>query len=243
MINEEATFRWKGYRSTNLSRGSGKRVWANCDECGHGRWVAFYQYRDLCVVCANKTEDHRRILSESAKRKIVSDTTRKKMSISRMGEKNNMYGKKHTQKAIQIMRESKKGRCIGKNNPNWRGGLRQKHYCLFFDEPLKDTIRGYFSNICFECGTNVDENMNRELSVHHVNYQKDCGCDNTQFCIYVPLCMKCHGKSGHNRWYWYIKFMTELALRNPNYYAYHIPVVFYDEPSYNYEYVFEKRRR
>lgn len=131
----------------------------------------------------------------------------------------------------------------GENSPNWKGGISLDDYCKFFDEPMKDAIRNYFDNLCFECGETVEENKGRKMSVHHVNYQKRCGCDNTQFCIYVPLCMKCHGESNGNRWYWYNKFMTDLALMNPNYYAHHIPVVYYDEPSYNYSYVFEKQRR
>ena len=128
-------------------------------------------------------------------------------------------------------------------NPAWRGGVSYGDYCKFFNEPMKDAIRNYFGNKCFGCGRDMAENKDRKMSVHHVNYQKSCGCDNTQFCIYVPLCMKCHGESNHNRWYWYNKFMTEIALRNPNYYAYHIPVVYYDEPSYNYAYVIEKNMR
>lgn len=116
-------------------------------------------------------------------------------------------------------------------------------YCAFFDMPMKVAIRNYFNNECFECEKTIADNKNRKMSVHHVNYQKRCGCDNTQFCIYVPLCGSCHIATNHNRWHWYIRFMIELALRNPNYYAYHIPVVFYDEPCYNFDYVFQMRKK
>lgn len=53
MINREATIRWKGYDPDELSPKSGKRVWANCDRCGKGRWVSKDQYFDLCFKCAN----------------------------------------------------------------------------------------------------------------------------------------------------------------------------------------------
>lgn len=55
MINREATIRWKGYDPDDLSSGSGKRVWANCDECGKGRWMKMQDYNrnsGLCNRCA-----------------------------------------------------------------------------------------------------------------------------------------------------------------------------------------------
>lgn len=50
-INREATIRWKGYDPVDLSPGSDKRIWANCDICGYGRWVYMHSYRDLCKSC------------------------------------------------------------------------------------------------------------------------------------------------------------------------------------------------
>ena len=54
MINREATIRWKGYDPDDLSPGSGKKVWANCDICGHGRWVRRNSCADLCKICSQK---------------------------------------------------------------------------------------------------------------------------------------------------------------------------------------------
>lgn len=214
-IDDEKTFAEKGYRSTDLKPKSSKEVWRVCAGCGEGAWIQFSQYHDLCNTCSTISESRNQKLSKSHIGKIMPYYIRIKIGDAQLGEKNH----------------------------NWKGGISIGDYCKFFDEPLKDAVRNYFDNICFNCDRDIEENGNRKMSVHHVNYQKDCGCDNTQFCIYVPLCNKCHGESGHNRWYWYIKFITELALMNPNYYAYHIPVVFYDEPSYNYSYVFEKNRK
>ena len=56
-INREATIRWKGYDPTDLKSGSNKRVWANCDVCGYGRWVNRYQYRDMCHKCSHSTPE------------------------------------------------------------------------------------------------------------------------------------------------------------------------------------------
>lgn len=204
-IDDDITYAEKGHRSIDLKSNSRKLVWAICAnpdcerEGGRGRWVKFHDCRELCHLCACRTDEFRR---------KSCDTSR------------------------------------GENNPNWKGGIARGGYCKLFNESLKDAVRSYFNNICFKCSKTISQNDDRKMSVHHVNYQKDCGCDNTQFCIYAPLCMECHGKSSNgDRWYWYNHFMMELATRNPNYYAYHIPVVYYDEPSYNYEYVFEKNRR
>lgn len=54
MINREATIRWKGYDPDDLSHGSRKRVWANCDDCGDGRWLNRHRYSDLCKSCTKK---------------------------------------------------------------------------------------------------------------------------------------------------------------------------------------------
>ena len=54
VINREATIRWKGYDPDDLKHNSGKRVWANCDICGKGRWVCRQSYHGLCKSCSHK---------------------------------------------------------------------------------------------------------------------------------------------------------------------------------------------
>lgn len=127
----------------------------------------------------------------------------------------------------------------GENNTNWRGG--KDDYCQLFKEPLKIIIRNYFNNECFLCGKTKEENK-QELSVHHINYQKKCGCDNTKFCLYIPLCRSCHSMTNSNRWYWFTYFLQKIFIQHPNYYQYHIPVYYVNEPIYNFDYVFEKFR-
>ena len=61
-------------------------------------------------------------------------------------------------------------------------------------------IRKQFSNVCFLCGKTEEEN-GRLLDVHHVNYNKKCGCDTTK-CICVPLGRSCHSGTGADRDYW-----------------------------------------
>ena len=214
-IDDDKTLSEKGYRSTWLKPNSSRDVWRICDICKDGRWIKFSDYSELCQKCVCTTDEYRKKIGDS--NRDPSEKTRRLMSENHAD-------------------------VSGENHPNWQGGISFGDYCPLFNEPLKGAIRNYFCNMCFECGETIEENKGREMSVHHVNYQKNCGCDNTNFCIYVPLCMKCHGKTSGNRCKWYLHFMVKLALCNPNYYAYHIPVVFYDEPSYNYDYVFNMRR-
>lgn len=60
MIDEEITFRERGYYSMDLKPHSHKEVWAVCEgkdcqrEEGRGRWAKFYQCSDLCRACSLK---------------------------------------------------------------------------------------------------------------------------------------------------------------------------------------------
>ena len=70
-------------------------------------------------------------------------------------------------------------------------------YCELWCEELREYIRDKYNRVCYICGKTEEENLvkwDEKLSVHHVDYNKDCGCDDTE-CILVPLCKKCHGKT------------------------------------------------
>ena len=60
---------------------------------------------------------------------ILTETTRSKMSQSRLGEKNHFYGRKHTPKSISKMKESLKGRTPP--NKGKYGQKRVYHLTLF----------------------------------------------------------------------------------------------------------------
>ena len=98
----------------------------------------------------------------------------------------------------------------GEESPSWRGGISFEPYCIKFNNAYKEYIRELFERKCFLCGVSKAPN-GRKLDVHHVNYNKDCGCDNTK-CICVPLCRSCHSKTNGNREYW--QEMIMLKLKN-----------------------------
>ena len=97
----------------------------------------------------------------------------------------------------------------GENSPLWKGGISFEPYCPKFNEAFKESIREKFGRVCFLCPTTEDEN-GRKLDVHHVSYDKDCLCDDSD-CEFVPLCIRCHSKTNHDREYWEQAIMEKLS--------------------------------
>ena len=108
-----------------------------------------------------------------------------------VGEKNCMFGR------------------TGDKSPRWLGGISYLPYCEKFDDDFKESVREKFDRTCFLCPTTEEQN-GRKLAVHHVNYDKECMC-NDVVCEFVPLCLKCHGKTGSDRGYWERLIMDKLA--------------------------------
>jgi endogenous inhibitor of DNA gyrase (YacG/DUF329 family) len=105
----------------------------------------------------------------------------------------------------------------GKNHPNWQGGISYAPYCHKFNAEFKEYIRTKFGRVCFLCGKTEVENRKR-LSVHHVNYNKNCGCAETEedkkaddnSCQFVPLCVSCNSKVNGNRDLWERRIKTKM---------------------------------
>ena len=119
----------------------------------------------------------------------------------------------------EAIRQGHKGKHVGEENimfgmtgeksPQWRGGISYLPYCEKFDDEFKESVREKFDRTCFLCPTTEEQN-GRKLAVHHVNYDKNCLCNDVQ-CEFVPLCLKCHGKTGSNRGYWEALIMDKLG--------------------------------
>lgn len=81
----------------------------------------------------------------------------------------------------------------------WEGFAKDELYCPLFNEKCRESNREKYDRQCFLCGqdefNNIDKNGNmRKLSVHHVNMNKDQGCNNHEWKL-VPLCMHCHASA------------------------------------------------
>ena len=90
----------------------------------------------------------------------------------------------------------------GENGPAWKGGLSYEPYCWKFNYEFKERIRNKFNRKCFICDKVEQENSNKRLFVHHIDYDKLDICNGKSW-AFVPLCNSCHSKTNFNRWYWF----------------------------------------
>ena len=232
MIDEDRTMQLYGYTSDELSKGSGKRVIAVCDECGKYRDLEKKGYRDLCVSCTKKGENHpmwgkhrteetnkkqsesmmgknvgyrpseetRRKLSEAHKGKILSEETRRKLSEAKMGVKPTEDHRRRTSAAKQGIPLSE-----------WAGYVTATPYCEKFNESCRERNREKYGRRCFLCGKD-ETNNGRKLSVHHVDMNKDQGCDDHEWSL-VPLCAACHGKAHNPVWQARIEYLITETFK------------------------------
>jgi len=118
-INREATIRWKGYDPDDLKPQSNKRVWANCENCGNGRWVIMQQYRPLCLKCSNSGENNSNYGKKGKDSSNYglkhSKETKKKMSEANKGKNNPMYGKLISEDHKKIISDVHKGKVISES--------------------------------------------------------------------------------------------------------------------------------
>jgi len=150
----------------------------------------------------------------------VTESTRMKLSESQKGKKGNRFGKHHTKEAkekignthrgkpksedqIKKISANRIGKCCKEQNPNWNGGISYIPYCFLFNERRRIAVRIFFGNKCICCSKEVSKNITlngsqKELSVHHVDHDKEQGCNGKPFNL-VPLCINCHSKELHHQ--------------------------------------------
>ena len=180
-------------------------------------------------------EETRQKLSDSRRGIPKSSEHKKKIGVSQIGEKNHMFGKHHTGETRKRISEGLKGTERGKetrskmaicrianNNPNWQGGVSFEPYCEKFNDACKERIRDGFGRKCLNCDQPEAQNLAksgkaRKLSVHHIRYNKQEGCDGNDFFL-APLCLKCHNKTTTgDRDHW----MQDLSEKRSRYLASH----------------------
>lgn len=99
---------------------------------------------------------------------------------------------------------------VGDKNPNWRNGISSEPYCQKFTLEVKEKIREQYNRSCVICGKSEIDN-NQRLCIHHVDYNKNQGCDGHEWKL-VPLCRVCHSKTNGNRDQWEEVIMNKLEL-------------------------------
>lgn len=156
--------------------------------------------------------------------KKQTEETKKKKSLSHKGKKwngnkngikNSFYGKHHTEETKETLRKKNTGKFKGDKNPAWIDGRSFLPYCEKWTEELREKIRELHDRKCFLCGLDEKQNIMknnkiRKLDVHHIDYDKEQGCNGKKWQL-VPLCVKCHPKTKNKKkLYYWTKHITEL---------------------------------
>ena len=86
----------------------------------------------------------------------------------------------------------------------WEDFATDKKYCPKFDETCRESNREKYGRRCFMCDLQEIDNITstgqcRRLSVHHVDMNKNQGCDGIRWKL-IPLCIKCHNPSHTKIW-------------------------------------------
>ena len=131
------------------------------------------------------SEEHNRHVSEANKGRIISEESRQRSSATKQG----------------IPYE------------NWKSYATDSPYCPAFNEECRESNREKYDRRCFLCNRleedNIDKNgKQKKLSVHHVDMNKNQGCDGHQWKL-VPLCMKCHSSKTTKKMEKYIEYILK----------------------------------
>jgi len=94
------------------------------------------------------------------------------------------------------------------NHPMWLGGLSRFPYTIEFNASLKESIRirdDYKCQCCYKNEEQELKELNKVLSIHHIDYNKE-NCSDINL---ISLCSSCNTKVNKNRDYWF-SYFTEL---------------------------------
>jgi len=161
-------------------------------ECGYklrcSDRTAHRRLREYNIPVRTNSESHINIKYPNRKRPpLFTKEHRRKMSESRKGEGNSMYGRR------------------GGNCPNWQGGISFEPYSPEFNRQLKELIRNRDNYQCQICGMPECENIYK-LHIHHIDYNKK----NLNPINLISLCTSCHTKTNYKREYWEAYFRRVL---------------------------------
>ena len=101
---------------------------------------------------------------------------------------------------------------VGKNNPNWHGGVSRAPYHFEFDSKLRDGIRKRDDYTCQNCGMTEEEHLivlGKVLNVHHIDYDKSSVAQKDL----ITLCFWCNIRANSNRGYWKEFYSNKMKER------------------------------
>jgi hypothetical protein len=169
---------YKGNKNPNW-KGNKRKKLPKCIDCGHNLGN-FNKDRRRCRKCYFKY--FKIIISQSL-------SFKNKLKKFFEGRKNPDQSK----------------RMIGKNNPMFNNWSSKEPYTLNWTNQIRESIRERDNYTCQKCNKIQKQelkDLNRKLSIHHIDYNKqNCKEDNL-----ITLCLRCHLKTNLNRDYWFSYF-------------------------------------
>ena len=141
-----------------------------------------------------KSEEHKKAVSETKKRLYKEGKIKPSHSCFKKG--------------MTAWNKGFKGIWKGEENGNWHGGISFEPYGLDFNREFKERVRDRDNHHCLGCNKREEE-LNRKLDVHHVDYNKR----NNSIENAISLCKICHSGANSNRTFWKIVLQALLKGR------------------------------
>lgn len=205
----------KGYKQTKEHRekGAKSRIGTKRSAETKRKMSVFQKNRIHC----SPSEKTKRKMSESQKGRKHSEETKHKIGKSNLGKharitseetkekmRNNhigMLGKHHSEETKEKLKQY-----TGDKSSNWKDGISFDPYCEKFNEKKKEEIREEYNRKCYNCGKDEKDNITKtnrqfKLSVHHIDNDKQQGCNGKLWKL-IPLCLSCHN---NKKWKFYEK--------------------------------------
>lgn len=180
------------------------------------------------------TKEHRQKLSDANSGKIRSEETRKKISEARIGkysgDKHPMYGTHPSEETLKKRSAAMTGRIVSEESrrkvsaahqgipyDEWESFAKEQPYCPTFNEACRESNREKYGRKCFICGLPESENLTktgkiRKLSVHHIDMNKQQGCDGKRWKL-IPVCMYHHTTVHNDLWMGRIMFLLNSCWK------------------------------
>jgi len=151
---------------------------------------------------SSKRPEVRKKIGDSARGRHTTTITRDRISKALMGHPVSIDARLAISKAK-----------VGSANPQWKDGMSYLPYPPEFNNKYKERVRYRFNNTCYLCARSKEANNNRNMSVHHIDYNKGTTCNEKSW-KFVPLCNSCSTKVNYERWYWF-NLLINYWLNNP----------------------------
>jgi hypothetical protein len=179
----EKSIHWKGGDKIHICETCGKEFVVTYSKDKDG-WGKYCSLECLSAGYSEKNKGESNPNWRGGKIKNICEQCGKEFYVNQYKTKTGL-GKYCSKKCKDIS-------CIGEGSPFWKGGTTYLPYCSKFNKRRRKAVREFFNYKCLMCGTDQSDST-RKLSVHHIDHNKEQGCDGKPFNL-IPLCINCHAR-------------------------------------------------